>query len=156
MNKRGVKGLGALVGTGTGERVTAILAVVTMLSGLAVAHANTSPRLETPVSRAIPLRWSGRAPSPWPCWIKPFPAAGVAEGPPIQTAPRPTLSPARIQYLKRQERLLRRQMWRLRLRRRTFLAEGRPQHAHKVSKRILSLGWRLRQIQAAERTSTQD
>lgn len=66
------------------------------------------------------------------------------------------VSPARLHYLKRQERLVRRQMWRLRLRRRTFLAEGRPQHAHRVSQRIWSLGWRLRQIQAAERTSGND
>ncbi len=156
MNKHGLKSVGAFVLTFMGESGVVVLMALTVLFSLMVTRAHAAPRSGPSVSQAIPFRWSGRAPSPWPCWIKPFPTAGAVESPPVRVAPHVTISPARLQYLKRQERLVRRQMWRLRLRRRTFLAEGRPQHAHKVSERILNLGWRLRRIQVAERSGGND
>ncbi len=151
MNKRRLNGVGTFARASVGGRGLAMLAALTALSFLMTTRAQASPRSGPSVSQAIPLQWSGRAPSPWPCWIKPVPVTGPVGSPPAQRVPRPIVSPARLQYLKRQERLLRRRIWRLRLRRRTFLAEGRPQHVHRVNQRILSLGWRLRRVQAAER-----
>lgn len=153
MNKRERDNLGGSVGTRVGQGVGAIVVVLMTLFGFAQACAATALRPTGSAAGGIPFAWSGSAPSPWPCWIKPLPSARMATSAPVPTARRPALSPARIQYLKRQERLLRHRMWQLRLRRRTFLAEGRPQHAHKISKRLLSLGWRLRQIQAEQRAA---
>lgn len=156
MSKKGLKGVGAVVHTLMGEGGTVVLVALTVLSSLAVSRAHASPRSGPSASQAIPFQWSGRAPSPWPCWIKPFPTAGAVGSAPVRMTPYVPVSPARLRYLKRQERLVRQKMWRLRLRRRTFLAEGRPQHAHKVTQHILNLGWRLRRIQAAERAGRND
>jgi hypothetical protein len=41
-------------------------------------------------------------------------------------------------------------MWRLHVRRQHFLAEGMPDHAHKIHERIIALGWQLRRVEAAE------
>ncbi len=151
MNKRWLKGVGAFVPVFISKRGVVVFVTLTVLSSLTITCAHAAPRSGTPASQSIPFQLPGRAPAPWPCWIKPFPLASTVGSPPVRMAPHVIISPARLQYLKQQERLVKRQMWRLRLRRRAFLAEGRPQHAHKVGERILNLGWRLRRIQAAER-----
>ena len=83
--------------------------------------------------------------------VTPPPQAG-----PIPIAPREAQATpqARLRLLERKAHHLRRRMWRLRVRRRQFLAQGMPEHAHRVHERIIALGWRLRRVQAAERALT--
>ncbi len=90
----------------------------------------------------------------------PGPAAAPAVPPPgtgpIFNGPAPPMRariPAgvRLRRLGRVEHSLKRRMWRLRMRRRQYLAEGMPFHAHRVHERIIALGWRLRRVQAVER-----
>ena len=89
----------------------------------------------------------------------PGPAAATApppgSGPVLSSAPpgpaRVSAARARLRRLTREAHSLRRRMWRLRMRRRQFLAQGMPSHAHRVHERIIALGWRLRRVQAAER-----
>ncbi|MHB1672429.1 MAG: hypothetical protein ACYCVM_10390 [Acidiferrobacter sp.] len=91
----------------------------------------------------------------------PPPAPGAAATPSSQA--RPVHTPrgaqatsadrARLQHFEGEVHTLKRQMWRLRMRRRQFLAQGMPEHAHRVHQRIIALGWRLRRVQAAERAS---
>ncbi len=77
------------------------------------------------------------------------PAPGAPQGARATPAARPSLS-----RLERQARDLKRRMWRLRMRRRQFLAQGMPAHAHRVHERLIALGWQLRRVQAAERALT--
>lgn len=83
----------------------------------------------------------------------PPPGSGPILGSPTVTPGGRSLVPPQVQLqrLDRRERILKRRMWRLRVRRQRFLAQGMPYHAHKVHERIIDLGWRLRRLQAAER-----
>lgn len=151
MNKRALRVFAGPARARSSLRIGALLVTLMWVSAMAGIHAETLSRSLSAQSPAVPFQWSGGAPKPWPCWIKPVAPGSAVPGPVLRTRPRPILSPARIQDLKRQEQVLRQQMWQLRLRRRTFLAEGRPQHAHEINQRLLSLGWRLRRIQAVVR-----
>ncbi len=80
---------------------------------------------------------------------KPAPApAAQASRPAPQSPPLKALSVHRQKALEHEERVLRRAIWRLRMRRRDDRAGGRALHAHRLSQRIHTLGWRLRRIQA--------
>lgn len=87
----------------------------------------------------------------------PAPRPGLATAQPLQPAPvqnapsGPQTARARLLRLEGQVRGLKRRMWRLRVRRRQFLAQGMPEHAHRIHERIITLGWRLRRVQGAER-----
>ncbi|MHB1513270.1 MAG: hypothetical protein ACYCTF_10675 [Acidiferrobacter sp.] len=89
----------------------------------------------------------------------PPPAAGAAATPqtrPVhapQSAQATSADRARLRHFEGEAHTLKRQMWRLRMRRRQFLAQGMSEHAHRVHQRIIALGWRLRRVQAAERAS---
>lgn len=87
----------------------------------------------------------------------PAPTPGLATARPAQAAPVQNASPgpqaarARLLRLEARVRGLKRRMWRLRVRRRQFLAQGMPAHAHRIHERIIALGWRLRRAQGAAR-----
>jgi len=84
--------------------------------------------------------------------IAPPPAAApVTHGPSIPKEVQGVPPAVRLAHLQRRERRLRRHIWRLRMRRRQFIAQGMPDHARHVHERIIELGWRLRRVQAAER-----
>lgn len=95
------------------------------------------------------------APPPAAVAARPRPPVGSAPllTPPTAVRGRSPQMPsrARLDSLERREGLLRRRMWRLQMRRQRFLTEGRPHHAHQVHERLIDLGWRLRQVQAAKR-----
>ncbi|MHB1567327.1 MAG: hypothetical protein ACYCXG_11555 [Acidiferrobacter sp.] len=75
-------------------------------------------------------------------WAQPAPAAPAA------------LPTAQAAQWAHQVHKLRRHIWRLRMRRRQFIADGLPFRAHRVHERIIRLGWQLRRVQAAERALT--
>jgi len=83
----------------------------------------------------------------------PPPGSGpVAHAPPVVTqGPVLESRPVRLAHLEHHERVLKRHIWHLRMRRRQFLVEGLPERAHRVSRHILTLGWQLRRVQTAER-----
>ncbi len=79
--------------------------------------------------------------------LVPPPGSGPISAPP--RAPLPAR--VRLRQLERRAHYLKQQIWRLRMRRRQFLAQGMPYHAHHVHERMIAIGWRLRRVQAAER-----
>ncbi len=76
-------------------------------------------------------------------------AVSVLNAPP--RAPATSADRARLRQLAAEARSLKRRMWRLRMRRRQFRAQGMSAHAHRAHKRFIALGWRLRRVQTAER-----
>ena len=105
----------------------------------------------SPLASCVADTLAAPPPGPGAAGAVPPPGSGpILNGPGQPVRPR---IPVRVQLrqLARQEHALKRRMWRLRMRRRQFLAEGMPYHAHRVHERIITLGWRLRRVQATER-----
>ena len=105
----------------------------------------------SPLASCSAYTFAAPPPGPAATGAAPPPGSGpILNGPGRPARPRIPVR-ARLRQLARQERILKRRMWRLRVRRRQFLAEGMPYHAHRVHERLIALGWRLRRVQATER-----
>ncbi|MHB8253738.1 MAG: hypothetical protein ACYDEV_08570 [Acidiferrobacter sp.] len=119
-----------------GSKRAAILVALVVVFPFAGAQANSLP---LPPPGAV----SQMAPPPN--------AGPIVNRPPV-VAGRPQVPPTvRLQRLEKRERRLKRHIWRLRMRRRQFMAQGMPNRAHRAHERILDLGWRLRRVETAER-----